>query len=77
MLLYGHHEHADDHLGLWTNPRLVQSVRRGKIEAPKQPSWMKNQAVIDAYDASPEIQRLNRRSTHETTAGEADRKDAA
>ncbi|HUS39938.1 MAG: sulfotransferase [Pirellulales bacterium] len=60
MLEYGQSSHADDHLGLWTNPRLISSVNRGAIESAKQSEWWSNQSVLDMYDASPAVQELNR-----------------
>lgn len=62
MLQYGRHRHADDDLGLWTNPRLIQTVNRGVIQTSRELAWQDSQSVLDAFNANPEVQRLNRRS---------------
>ncbi|MDH3717528.1 MAG: sulfotransferase [Planctomycetota bacterium] len=60
MLQYGQCSHTDNHLGLWTNPRLIRSVSRGAIDSAKQCEWWSNRAVLDMYEANPEVKELNR-----------------
>ncbi len=38
MLEYGQSSHADDHLGLWTNPRLISSVNRVQSNRQSNPN---------------------------------------
>lgn len=71
MLDYGQHEHADDHLDLWTNPNLIRSVRRGTIARPKRPSWQDNEAVLALYDQCEEIRQLNRRLGYDASDSES------
>jgi hypothetical protein len=76
MLDYGQHEHADDQLGLWTNPRLVSSVRSGTIGKPKRPSWMKNEDVLAMYEQSPEVQTVNQQLGYTETAATVEKQAA-
>ncbi|MDD4270914.1 MAG: sulfotransferase [Pirellulales bacterium] len=71
MLDYGHHDHADDHLGLWTNPKLIRSVRRGAIIVRQErPSWLDDAEVLAVYGQSQEVQQVNRRLGYESSDSE-------
>ena len=60
MLEYGNHDHADDHLGLWTNPKLIGSVQQGAITAQrKRASWLDNDEVLEMYEQLADVRRVN------------------
>ena len=70
MLDYGQHQHADDQLGLWTNSKLVDSVKRGLIAPPKAPSWLGNDEILEMYDRWPLVQSINEKLGYPPAAGE-------
>ncbi len=67
MLEYGKHNHADDRLGLWSNPKLVSSVKRGTIETPRKPSWTENAEMLTMYAELPDVQAVNRQVGYDQT----------
>jgi hypothetical protein len=76
MLDYGQHDHADDHLGLWSNPRFVSSVNRGTIAPPGRTSWLDNQPMLQTYQQNPEIQAVNRHLGYDVARDDALRRAA-
>ena len=68
MLDYGSHDHADNHLGLWTNPRLVKSIERQAIVPAKSTSWAGNEAVLKLYEQRQDVQALNQQLGYEAAA---------